>query len=134
LAELTYGQMAARALRLRCPRCGEGPLFRSWFTMQSRCSQCGFTFERAPGFFLGSTYINYGFMAVTLTVMYVGLHFGLGLSNAVLTPPMLVYCVVMPLILFRYARAWWLALDCYFDTVGAEEDRPVQAEPRPPSG
>jgi uncharacterized protein (DUF983 family) len=129
---ITYEEAAGRALRLRCPRCGQGKLFRSWFTMYQRCDHCGFVFERAPGFFLGSAYVNYAFMAVTLTSMYMGLHFGLELSNEVLAGPLLAYCVVVPLILFRYARAWWLAMDCYFDSVGAEEDRTARGDAPPP--
>jgi uncharacterized protein (DUF983 family) len=129
LAGITYGEAAQRALALRCPRCGRGPLFRTWFTMYPRCTDCGFVFERAPGFFLGSAYVNYAFMAVTLTALYLGLHYGAGLSNQVLAPPLLAYCIVVPLVLFRYARAWWLAMDCYFDVTGAEEDRFLEPPP-----
>jgi len=86
--------------------------------MFERCSCCSLKFERAPGYFLGSTYINYGFMVMTTMTAYFGLHYGLEISNDRLTVPFLIYCVVMPLILFRYARAWWLAMDCFCDPVG----------------
>lgn len=112
---ITYETAVFRARRLRCPRCGEGPLYRSWFTMHERCPHCGLQYERAPGYFLGSAYINYGFVAITLTAMYVGLHFGAEISNQILTPPLVAYCIIVPLALFRHARAWWLAMDCYFD-------------------
>lgn len=124
VAGLTWGTAARRALTLRCPRCGVGPLFRSWFSMHPRCSHCGFLFERAPGYFLGSTYLNYGFTCVTLTALYMGLHYGAELSNQVLTVPLLIYCTVVPLLLFRYARAWWLAMDCCFDTPEPEQQPP----------
>lgn len=90
--------------------------------MHPRCSHCDLKYERAPGYFLGSTYVNYGFVALTMTIMYVGLHFGAEISNTILTPPLIAYCVVVPLILFRYARAWWLAMDCYFDPVNFATD------------
>jgi uncharacterized protein (DUF983 family) len=109
VAGISYGQAVGRAAALKCPRCGRGDLFRRWLAMHTRCPDCGLLYERAPGFFLGSTYLNYGFVSVTLIAMYMGLHFGLGLSNAVLTAPLVAYCVVVPLILFRYARAWWTA-------------------------
>lgn len=83
--------------------------------MHASCMHCQLKFERAPGYFLGSTYINYGFIALTMTAMYMGLHLGAEISNQVLAPPLIAYCVVVPIILFRYARAWWLAMDCYFD-------------------
>lgn len=78
-------------------------------------------FERAPGYFLGSTYLNYGFTAMTLTPLYMYLHFGLGWSNQVLTVPLLLYCTIVPLVVFRYARAWWLAMDCMLDTTHFQE-------------
>ena len=65
------GGSRARALRLRCPRCGETPLFRGWFTMELACRLCGLRFERAQGYFVGAIYINY---AVT-TVIAVGGYF-----------------------------------------------------------
>ena len=43
-----------RAARLRCPRCGIGPLFRGAFRMHEACPHCGFSYTREPGFYLGS--------------------------------------------------------------------------------
>lgn len=118
MAELTYGTAASRAMRLVCPRCGIGPLFKNFVIMHERCPNCSLKYERAPGYFLGSIYVNYAFMAITMTVAYVGLHFGAEISNSVLIPPLTIYCLVMPIILFRYSRAWWLAMDCYCDPTG----------------
>jgi uncharacterized protein (DUF983 family) len=107
--------LIARALRLRCPRCGKGKLFIGWFTMPERCSECRLKFERAPGYYLGSSYINYGLTAVLITVLYFVLHFGVGWTNRELTIPLVSVVVVFPLFSFRYARALWLAMDCHID-------------------
>lgn len=122
MAKISYQTAQARALRLRCPQCGEGRLFSGLLTMPHHCPKCDLVFERAPGFFLGSTYLNYGFTTISLTALYMGLHYGAGISNLVLTPFLLVYCVVVPLVLFRYARAWWLAMDYFFDTPEVDMD------------
>lgn len=111
----TFETLVGRALKLRCPRCGVGKLFTGWFTMPERCSECRLKYERAPGYFLGSTYINYGLTAVMLTAMYFTLHFGLGWSNRQLAGPLAIFCILIPLMFFRHARALWLALDCHFD-------------------
>jgi len=37
--------MLARGVRKRCPRCGTGHLFRSWFKMRDRCPGCGYLFD-----------------------------------------------------------------------------------------
>ena len=93
--------------------------------MRTRCEHCSFVYERAPGYFLGSAYLNYGFMALTLTPLYMGLHFGLGWSNQALALPLAAYCIVIPILLFRYARAWWLAMDCMLDTTHFHEGDPT---------
>lgn len=109
-------------MRLRCPRCGEGELFAGWFRMHERCSVCRLKYERSPGYFLGSTYFNYGQTALTMTVIYTVLHFGYGIKKEWLLFPLGAYCVLWPLFWFRYARALWLALDCYFDTTDFSND------------
>jgi uncharacterized protein (DUF983 family) len=119
--------LIGRALRLRCPRCGIGPLFSGWFTMPERCSGCRLKYERAPGYFLGAAYINYGITAVLLLVVYPTLHYGFALSNKDLAPWLAGLVILFPLFAFRYARALWLALDCQFDRSMMEDDVPAGA-------
>jgi len=114
--------MLSRALRLRCPRCGEGRLFYGYFRMPTHCTNCRLKYERDPGYFLGSAYINYGLTAVLLTALYLWLSFGLGYENRTLFAPLLTFVVVFPLLFFRYARALWLGMDCYLDRTGDHAD------------
>ncbi|HEY2755544.1 MAG TPA: DUF983 domain-containing protein [Pseudolabrys sp.] len=37
----------ARGLRGRCPRCGEGALFRGFLTLRERCDRCGLDYTFA---------------------------------------------------------------------------------------
>jgi uncharacterized protein (DUF983 family) len=46
---LKLGRVLRHGLHRRCPRCGEGPLFRGWFAMRDICSDCGLIFEPTPG-------------------------------------------------------------------------------------
>lgn len=94
--------------------------------MHRACDHCHFVYERAPGFFLGSTYINYGFTVLTLTVLYVTLHFGFGWSNRAVTLPLVLYFLVVPFLVFPFARSLWLAMDCFYDAEGAAIDDPRQ--------
>ena len=110
-------------MRLRCPRCGQGKLFAGFFQMHSACSQCGLKYERAPGYFLGSIYINYGVTAVVLTFGYLVLHVALGYTNRQLAGPLVGFCVGFAMFFFRYARSLWLALDCFFDPASFEVRR-----------
>ena len=122
MSEHTPASLWSRAMRLRCPRCGEGKLFVGWFHMHERCSACNLKYHRAPGYFLGSAYFNYGQTTVTMSAAYLILHFGYDVPKDWIVPPLAAYCVLWPLFWFRYARALWLAFDCYFDPTDFESD------------
>ena len=115
MARLEFGTILSRGLKLRCPRCGVGKLFCRWFKMNQSCDGCDLKYERDPGYFLGSAYVNYGFTALSLTFLYIVLHFIAGYENKTLTIPLIAYCVLFPVLVFRHARSLWLAMDCYFD-------------------
>ena len=97
----------------RCPRCGKGAMFREWFTMFGTCAECGLSFERERGFFLGAMYFNYmlGFPLLLLFTAIVKLiilpewPWHLAMFPAVLG---LLLC--LPAI-FRYSRVLWIHLD-----------------------
>jgi uncharacterized protein (DUF983 family) len=38
-----------RGLRTKCPRCGEGPLFRRWIETHERCPACRLLYQRNYG-------------------------------------------------------------------------------------
>jgi len=128
-------RIARRAVALRCPRCGETPLFLGgrpepgeapagavrrgaravarWFTMRRACALCGLVFERAQGYFVGAIYINY---AVTTTIA-VGGYFLLWSRTSLSTEAQLAiwipFVLVFPVVFFRLSRSLWLALE-YF--------------------
>lgn len=118
------GAMRRRALRLRCPWCGVGEMFRGLLAMNERCSGCGLKFEREPGYFLGSIYLNYG-VAVAAAV---GLHFLL--ADALEWSATAEFALIAPvaaalgLLFFRWARALWLAFDLSIDPPGPEDFAP----------
>ena len=117
-----FWRTVGRALRLRCPKCGEGREFSGFFRMAVRCSECDLRFERAPGYFLGSAYINYGLTAFVMTQSYFLLHFYFGWTNRQLAPFLLTFCVVFPLFFFRYARSLWMGMDYWLDPVGFQDE------------
>ncbi|MCA9255250.1 MAG: DUF983 domain-containing protein, partial [Phycisphaerales bacterium] len=45
----TRRQLLGRALRQRCPHCGESALFRRFYTMHDACPSCGMDFNQADG-------------------------------------------------------------------------------------
>lgn len=101
----------ARGALLRCPACGRAPLFRGWFRMHDACGACGFPFTREQGFYLGSIYINYGVTVIVTGALYGLLVMGLGTSHETALAVCLVVAVALPILFFRHARSFLLALD-----------------------
>ncbi len=105
-------------------------MFRGLFKMHETCLHCALRFEREPGYFLGSIYINYGAMAVLMTLGWVVLRYGLDVERKPAAAALSVFCILFGVLFFRYARALWLALDCRFDReLFAERDLPASGDP-----
>jgi uncharacterized protein (DUF983 family) len=112
---LTLATVLQRGLRLRCPVCGQGRLFRNWFRMFEKCEQCGLKFDRGPGYYLGSIYVNYGLTAAIVIAGFMTLFLTDTLSPEWRLGLLTAFCFLFPLWFFRYARSLWLAMDLYFD-------------------
>lgn len=104
-----------RSIRLRCPVCGHGKLFRNWFGMYTHCPSCGIQFEREGGFFLGSIYFNYGLTALLIAIAYPILLFKRIVPENTLLLGCLVFAIVFPLLFFPLARSLWLGFDQWCD-------------------
>lgn len=129
-ARIPLGVRFRRALRLRCPRCGDGRLFRGYFAMHKQCDNCQLTYERAPGYFLGSTYINYGLTTVLMTISFVVLNFGMGIEKHNLIAPLLTFVIVFPTLFFRLSRSFWIGFDCFIDRTDFREPESPLEEKR----
>jgi uncharacterized protein (DUF983 family) len=119
--------LVGRALLLRCPFCGRGKLFRGWFRMNERCSECGKSFEREPGFFLGSIYFNYGLTALIVAIAYPVLLFGFNVPETPLLVGAAVFVLLCPMLFFRHARSLWLGFDQFADP-REQYERPAEEE------
>ena len=107
--------LAKRALFLKCPRCGQGRLFRSFFSMHTHCANCRLKYEREQGYFVGAIYVNYGVTVMIAMPGYFVLDYLFGLSLASQLAMWLGFCVLFPLLFFRHSRSLWLGLDYFFN-------------------
>jgi uncharacterized protein (DUF983 family) len=117
-------RMYGRALLLRCPSCGGGPVRRSWLAMHPRCAGCGLRTERGEeDFFLGAMMFNLvfaeGLMAATLVLVAVlswpdvpwnALWFG-GIA----------LMVAAPFFFYPFSQTVWLASDLLLRPASEEE-------------
>lgn len=54
----TAAAALGRGLRKRCPRCGRGAMFKTWYTMRDQCPSCGMEFEPAGSDTYAFSYIG----------------------------------------------------------------------------
>ncbi|MBS0660959.1 MAG: DUF983 domain-containing protein [Verrucomicrobia bacterium] len=114
-----------RAMRLRCPVCGQSrifiPLLRTrsimdWLTPLDGCPRCGYPYEREPGYFLFSLWVlNFGFVAMTGLLSYLWLELFADVSTPVLIASVALPAPVLGLAIARHAKALFIALDHFFD-------------------
>ena len=74
--------LLGRAMRLRCPRCGVGPIYASGLAMFERCRACRLRDEREQGYFVGAVYVNCAITVVVVLGGVLALDHLLGLSLA----------------------------------------------------
>ncbi len=110
-----WGTLLRRGFTKKCPRCGGGHIYDSWFRMKDRCPTCGLLFEREPGFFVGAYLINFAIAEGLLFVLIMGFVFWKDQHpDAGVTGPVVVAVflgVVAPLLFYPFSRTIWSALD-----------------------
>ena len=123
-------RLLARAVLLRCPRCGRAGVLRSWFDLLERCPVCALRLERGEeGYYLG---------AVLFNVIAAELSFVVGLVAVILltwprTPWNLMFwggiglMILLPILFFPFSKTIWLAFDLIFrpSVPGDQEARPA---------
>lgn len=114
-----------RAMVWRCPTCGEKPIFSSWrqtrslhdwFTPLDGCPQCGYAYEREPGYFLMAIWgVNYGVIGLGSMSLY----FVLRVFTEVRPTILFLVCVLpapfLSLLFARHAKSMFLVMDHFFD-------------------
>ena len=102
-------------LRLRCPRCLTGRMFRGTFAMNDPCPDCGLLFQREEGYFLGAMYFSYVLgTALLLPGFFLAQHLLADWDGTLVA--VLAWLLYLPLVppVFRYSRALWV----YFERWG----------------
>ena len=101
-------------LKLRCPRCCTGHVFRRMFQMHTHCPDCDLVFEREPGYFLGAMYISYFLSLLVVVPPYFVLTM-LDVDFATVIALLVVQLIILSPLLFQYARVVWLHVDQLVD-------------------
>lgn len=131
--------LLGRILRLSCPACGRGRIFRRFFLRAERCAGCHRRFEREEGYWVGGSEVHM-FASFGLSVLVCLPFLLLFEPTPLLNAAVILGHVVLSLLVFRYSRAIFLAVDWYLDPAspGGGGDDPggaaSPARPRPAPG
>jgi uncharacterized protein (DUF983 family) len=106
--------LLSRAVRLRCPNCGGGPIFVTWSRLVPNCPVCGLGLERGEqGYWLGAYFFNLMAVETVFSIWVVAF-----LLWTWPTPPWgffqgstIVLMLIVPFAFFPYSKTLFLAFD-----------------------
>jgi len=101
----------SRALRLRCPACGEASIARGPFRLRHHCPNCRSLFKREEGFFVGAILAN---ILTTEFVILVACFIWLiliGSSYEAVLAGLIILGLVFPVAFYHHSWSFWLAFD-----------------------
>jgi uncharacterized protein (DUF983 family) len=122
--QASFARRAGRALRLRCPNCGGGPVLESWFRLRPRCPVCGLRTERGEqDFFLGAMVINIAIAEGVLVLFFVGLVVALwpDVPWTFLQWGAPALMLLAPFLFYPFSKTLWMAVDLQFRPLTPEE-------------
>lgn len=116
---LTLPTLLWRGFWRRCPQCGAGGCFRSWFKVRERCPRCRFPLQREEGWWLGgigmNTVVSFGLVGLALLVSFaLTWHDRRGVFVFV---PAFTVAIVVPVLFFGSSQTLWSAMHLALDPV-----------------
>lgn len=120
-----WGRMLRRGMVKHCPRCGQGRLFRTYWTIRDRCPRCGLRFVREEGYFTGVYLLNFSLVLVVLFAMVMA--FAVWRSGhpdgsmVGFVAAGVAVAVLLPILSYPNARTTWAALDLIMTPMELEE-------------
>jgi uncharacterized protein (DUF983 family) len=110
---LSTGTILRRGFVKHCPVCGQGHLFHHWLRMAPNCPRCGLHFQRVPGHWLGSWFLNICLVQTVVVLILIA-----GVAATYPTPPMVALtlltvfgAIATPFLFFPFSRTIWCAID-----------------------
>jgi uncharacterized protein (DUF983 family) len=121
---LTVGRLLLRGILRRCPLCGSGDSFETYFRMRERCPRCNLRFDRIDGQRAGALGIN---TIVTFGALFVVVVVGMILTYpefdlTVLLPVAVAVTIVLPVVFYPFSRTIWNSIDLAMRPVEPDDD------------
>jgi len=114
-----------RGLSLRCPVCGLGTLYSSFFRMRRECDHCGLVFAREQGYFIGAIYLNVAATESLIFVSYLAFVLANRAGDQITYTVLFALALILPIVFNRHARSLWLSIDYLLDPPASGEPRGI---------
>ena len=106
---LSGWRLISRAMALRCPKCGLGPIFDSRFHMRISCPVCGVVFWKSEGEWLGPGVVDYSIATASGLIAWAVLVL-LGVSAIAQLIFASLAAVIIAAACSRWSRSFWTLL------------------------
>lgn len=125
---LTLPRLLARGVARRCPLCGGGHLFHTWFEVKDRCPRCNFPIRREEGHWIGAIGIN---TIVTFTALVLTMLVGFVLTweerrAAPIFISSFLVAGLTPVLFFGSSQTLWSAIDLAMRPLEPKDDVDVR--------
>ena len=107
----------SRALRLKCPVCGESSIVGSPFHIKHQCPACDALFKREDGFFVGAIMANVVTTEFVILVLYVAALPVVNTRFELVLTILSAVALVFPVAFYHHSWSLWLGFDHLVETL-----------------
>lgn len=115
--------LLSRALRLRCPVCGETSIVGAPFRIRHHCPACRALFKREEGFFVGAIAINVVTTEALILLVYIASLPVINTHFEAVLATLLVLALLFPITYYHHSWSIWLAFDHFVEKLPRFEGR-----------
>jgi uncharacterized protein (DUF983 family) len=114
----------SRAVRLRCPVCGESSIIGSPFHIKHQCPACNALFKREDGFFVGAIMANVVTTEFVILVLYVVSLPVIDTRFDLVLTCLSVVAILFPVAFYHHSWSLWLAFDHLVESLPSAPGKP----------
>ena len=107
----SIAKVLSRALRLRCPACGQSSIARSPFRIRHHCPDCRSLFKREEGFFVGAILANVLTTEMVILVNSTVWLTVIGSSYEKVLAGLFVVALLFPVAFYHHSWSLWIGFD-----------------------
>jgi uncharacterized protein (DUF983 family) len=120
--------MLRNAWRCRCPRCGQGALFRAWPNqVRPNCPVCGLSYFREEGYYVGGMVITYILALLVIVVVSLVLFFLVPergwLTENEKIAAWFLFSTGLTVAFLRRSYSLWISVDYWIEPWAPEEQK-----------